>query len=171
MFTAAILIALAAFGLTRPKAPEYVTDTAKRGDILRTVEAVGTVISERDLALQFPVTGIVANVLVREGQSVRAGEKLALLRAGTLAADIASASAAVQSAQADLNALLEGTRPEDIAIAEAELQSKRAGLDVAFLFLERCRLQEVRRVNILQMHVPASKPSMMSSMLLLCRML
>ncbi|TSC59064.1 MAG: RND family efflux transporter MFP subunit [Candidatus Peregrinibacteria bacterium Greene0416_62] len=125
------LIGLAAFALTRPKTPEYVTDTVKRGDVIRTVEAVGTVISERDLALQFPVTGIVAEVYVREGQVVKSGEKLAALRAGTLAADIASAGAAVQSAQADLNALLEGTRPEDIAIAEAELQSKRASLEVA----------------------------------------
>lgn len=125
------LLALAVFAITRPKAPEYVTDTAKRGDVIRTVEAVGSVISERDLALQFPVSGIVADVSVKEGDLVKAGQKLAALRAGTLTADVASAGAAVQSAQADLNILLEGTRPEDIAIAEAELQSKRAALEVA----------------------------------------
>lgn len=130
------LIALAVFVLTRPKAPEYVTDVVKRGDVTRTVEAVGTVISERDLALQFPVSGIVADVVVHEGDVVKAGQRLAALRAGTLTADVASAAAAVQSAQADLNVLLEGTRPEDIAIAEAELQSKRASLSVARTSLE-----------------------------------
>ena len=129
------LIALAAFALTRPKAPEYVTDTAKRGDVTRTVEAVGSVISERDFALQFPVSGIVADVRVKEGDTVKAGQSLAALRAGVLSADVASAGAAWQSAQADLNGLLEGARPEDIAIAEAELQSKRAALDVAKMSL------------------------------------
>src|SRR3990167_7271761 len=129
------LIALAAFALTRPKAPEYVTDTAKRGDVTRTVEGVGSVISERDFALQFPVSGIVADVRVKEGDTVKAGQSLAALRAGVLSADVASAGAAWQSAQADLNGLLEGARPEDIAIAEAELQSKRAALDVAKMSL------------------------------------
>ncbi len=125
------LVVLAAFGLTRPKAPEYITDTVKRGDVIRTVEAVGTVISERDLSLQFPTSGIVGDVFVKEGDIVKAGQKLSALRAGTLSADVASAGAALQSAQADLNGLLEGTRPEDIAIAEAELQSKQASLMTA----------------------------------------
>ena len=125
------LIGLMAFAITRPKQPEYVTDTVKRGDVVRTVEAVGTVISEKDLALQFPTSGIVADVRVKEGDIVKAGQQLAALRAGTLSADVASASASLQSAQADLNGLLEGTRPEDIAIAEAELLSKRAALNTA----------------------------------------
>lgn len=125
------MLSFIVFAITRPQAPEYVTAEVQRGDIVRTVEAVGTVISERDLSLQFPVTGIVSEVLVREGNVVKAGQRLAALRGGTLSADVASASAALQSAQADLSALIEGTRPEDILIAEAELAAKRASLAVA----------------------------------------
>ncbi len=126
-----LLIGTAAFFLTRPKAPEVVTDTVKRGDIVRTVEAVGSVISERDLSLEFPLSGIVSDVRVREGESVKAGQTLAVLRSGTLSADVTSAGAALQSAQADLSALIEGTRPEDILVTEAELFGKQAALTVA----------------------------------------
>lgn len=126
-----ILIILAYRGLTAPAAPEYVTAVAERGDLRQTVEAVGTVVSERDLELRFGASGIVSNVSVKEGDRVKAGQRLAQLKAGGLGAGIASQAAALQSAQADLRALEEGTRPEDIAIAEADLQNKRSSLQSA----------------------------------------
>src|SRR3989344_6818089 len=75
--------ALTVYALS-PKQPEYVTAEAQRGDIQQTVEAVGTVISERDLALQFPTSGVVAQILVKEGDKVQAEQKLVTLRAGNL---------------------------------------------------------------------------------------
>lgn len=126
-----LLIVLFSFSFFRKAPPNYVTATAERGDIEQTVEAVGTITSERDLELQFPVSGVVESVLAKEGDSVKAGQKLVSLRAGSLAADVASASASVQSAEASLRAVQEGSRPEDIAIAEAELQNKKASLNAA----------------------------------------
>ncbi len=114
-----------------PSEPEYVTDTAKRGDLRQTVDAVGTVISERDLNLQFGISGIVSNVFVKEGDIVRAGQKLAQLRAGGLGADIASAQARVAQAEADLRELEAGARQEEIAVTDAEVQNKRASLAAA----------------------------------------
>lgn len=128
---ALILVTMAGCALFQPKEPEFVTDTAKRGDLRQTVEAVGTVTSERDLELQFPVTGIVQDVLVKEGQTVRAGQVLARLKAGELAASVAAASANVASAEANLKALEQGTRPEDIAITEADVENKKAALEAA----------------------------------------
>jgi RND family efflux transporter MFP subunit len=131
----AVLILVPVTGLLAvalsPSQPVYVTEVAERGEIKQTVEAVGTVISDRDLQLQFPTSGIVAGVYVKEGDVVKQGQRLAVLRAGNLSADIASASARVQQAEADLRTRQEGTRPEDIAIAEAELNSKRASLETA----------------------------------------
>lgn len=126
-----LLIAGGVFALTRPKQPEYVTATATRGDLKQTVEAVGTIISERDLQLEFPISDIVSEVRVKEGDSVRAGQRLASLRSGSLAASVASASANVQSALAQLRALQEGSRPENIAVAEAEVANRQASLDAA----------------------------------------
>ncbi len=126
-----LLIAFAVYGITRPSKPVYVTAAALRGDLKQTVEAVGTVVSEKDLALQFPTLDVVAGVYVKEGDRVKAGQKLAALRSGTLAASVASASASVQSAKAALQALQEGSRPEDILIAEASVANKKASLEGA----------------------------------------
>lgn len=136
------IIGIAAFAFT-PTQPEYVTDTAKRGDLRQTVEAVGTVISERDLNLQFGISGIVSNVYVKEGDSVRAGQTLATLRSG-IGADIASAQARVAQAEADLRELEAGARPEDVAVTEAEVQNKRASLDAA---RESLRTSEIAVTN------------------------
>ncbi len=127
----ALLVVFAVVAFSQPKAPEYLTELARQGDLQQTVEAVGTVISERDLKLQFPITGIIDQVLVQEGDEVKARQILARIRASGLQADVNSASAQVASAQADLNKLLEGTRPEEIAITEASVQNKRAALKAA----------------------------------------
>ncbi len=130
-----VLIGLPILGIVwfafSPTPVEYVTDTAKRGDLRQTVEAVGTVISDRDLNLQFGISGIVSQIYVKEGDRVRAGQRLAQLRAGNLAADIASAAARVAQAQADLSEMEAGARVEDIAVTEAEVANKRASLEAA----------------------------------------
>lgn len=136
------VIGIAAFALS-PSQPEYVTDTAKRGDLRQTVEAVGTVISERDLNLQFGISGIVSNVYVKEGDVVRAGQKLAQLRTG-ISADIASAQARVAQAEADLREMEAGARPEDVAVTEAEVENKRASLEAA---RESLRTSEIAVTN------------------------
>ena len=124
----AALLVSGIWWISQPKAPEYITVSATKGDLVQTVEAVGTVVSERQLELKFSAAGVVARVLVKEGDRVRAGQRLAELKSGGLGANIASQRAALDSAQADLRTLEEGTRPEDIAIAEADLENKQAAL-------------------------------------------
>ena len=109
----------------------FITATVKHGDMHQTVEAVGTVISEKDLGLQFRSSGIVSEVLVNEGDTVSAGQRLASLRAGDIGASVAAAAARAREAEAALRTLQEGTRPEELAIAEAQLDSKRMNLDTA----------------------------------------
>ena len=121
---------LASFLLSEPK-PEYLIDTVKRGTLIQAVEAVATVISEKDLELKFPVSGVVDEVLVAEGDTVEAGQELARLRAGSLQAAVTAAQARLTTAYAELRLLEEGTRPEDIAIAEAELRNKQSSLSLA----------------------------------------
>jgi HlyD family secretion protein len=124
-----LFFAWVVFAVTRPKQPTYVTASAQRGELRQIVEAVGTVISEKDLALQFPTVDVTSQVFVKEGDSVKAGQRLATLRSGSLAASMTSASANVQSAKAQLQQLEEGSRPEDIAIVEAQVANKRASLE------------------------------------------
>ncbi len=126
-----LLIVMAVYGLTRPTPPELILATVEQKDITQLVEAVGTVVSERDLQLQFPASGIVASVSFKEGDRVRAGQAIASLRNADLRASVASQVANLDYAKAQLKALQEGTRPEDIAIAEADLANKKASLEAA----------------------------------------
>lgn len=122
--------------LLHEEQPEYITDIARRGKLIQVVEGIGTVISEKDLQLKFPLTGVVENVYVVEGDTVEEGQVLAELRNNSLEADVSSASANYQSALADLREIEEGTRPEEILIAEAEVENKRAALSAAKASLE-----------------------------------
>ena len=117
--------------LTRPEQKEYITEEATRGDLTQVVEAVGTIASEKDIGLRFPITGLVEEIFVKEGDQVTKGMELARLRNTTLQADVQAASATLQQARAELAALVEGTRPEDLLIAEAEVENKRASLEAA----------------------------------------
>lgn len=154
-----LLFAGIASMMLRTKQPEYITAIATTGDLRETVEAVGTIISERDLALQFPTSGIVAGVSVREGDRVRAGQKLAWLRAGDLAASVAVQAGNLRAAQAQLQLLEEGSRPEDIAIAAADLLNKRASLDAVRTSLTNAEEQLMvskDRVDALQREATSS---------------
>lgn len=124
------ILAVVMFALS-PTKPTYVTEKAKYGNLTQTVEAVGTVISDHDLNLQFPTSGIVSSVSVKEGDTVRVGQTLATLRSGNLAADVSAARGRVMAAQATLDALQQGNRPEDIAISEADVQNKKSSLAAA----------------------------------------
>jgi len=124
-----VIFAWISYAVTRPKQPMYITAVAQRGELKQIVEAVGNVISEKDLELQFPTVDVASQVYVKEGDKVKAGQRLAALRSGSLAASVASASASVQSALAQLRQLEEGSRPEDIAITEAQVANKRASLE------------------------------------------
>ncbi len=128
-----------AFASSGPAVPEYVTEKAGKGDLTQTVEAVGTVISEHDLKLQFPMAGVVAAINVKEGDKVRSGQVIASIRGGNYAADIASAQAQVRSAEAQLRALMEGARVEDIAITEADVLNKQSALATAKSTLENAK--------------------------------
>ena len=124
------MYALTAY-IVKPEKPEYITEIAVRGDLQQTVEAIGEVISERDLKLQFPITGIVEKVFVEEGDKVTVGQELARLRSGGLYADVQSAAAQAAAAKADLRAMEEGTRPEEIEITRATIENKKSSLEAA----------------------------------------
>jgi multidrug efflux pump subunit AcrA (membrane-fusion protein) len=126
-----LLLIIRAMFFGGAKKPEYLTAPVAKGDLQQTVEAVGTVESEKNLDLQFRSTGIVSQINVNEGDHVRPGQVLASLRAGSLGASVSAAAARVRQAQADLQGLQAGNRPEDIAVTQADLDSKKAALQVA----------------------------------------
>lgn len=82
----------------------------------------------REVDLSFRVDGRVTEVLVDEGDPVRAGQVVAKLDAAPLQADLAEAEASTAAQRAQLDLLREGNRREDIAQAEATVAQRRASL-------------------------------------------
>ncbi|MCX7791865.1 MAG: biotin/lipoyl-binding protein [Chloroflexaceae bacterium] len=85
------------------------------------VLAEGRVVPAATVNLLFETGGTVAEVLVKEGDRVVAGQPLARLDTRDLALRVEQAQATLEQAQAEYERLLEGARPEQVAAARAEL--------------------------------------------------
>jgi RND family efflux transporter MFP subunit len=115
-------------GAADPLADATVVDVA-RGDLTLGVSATGQVEPRVQAELAFPAaSGRVAEVLVAEGDTVRAGDILIQLDSRQLAAARDAAAANLAVAQADLQAIRDGATPEQIAEAQAQIQAAQGAL-------------------------------------------
>lgn len=93
------------------------------------VIADARVVPVRRSGLSVATGGIVAEVLIKEGELVAAGQPLVRLDGALARAAVARAEADLQRAQANLSDLLAGNRVEDIKAAEAALDAAKARLN------------------------------------------
>jgi multidrug efflux pump subunit AcrA (membrane-fusion protein) len=77
------------------------------------------------------VDGRVTHVRVREGQSVKAGDELALIEPDMIASEVARRKAELDSLQSLARSVQQGARPEERSAAEAELRAAREELSLA----------------------------------------
>ena len=122
------------------------------------VEAVGVVALRDEIALSFKIGGVVANVAVREGQTVRAGEVLATLDLREIDAQVSKARSAAAKADRDLaratrlHADSVATRQQlDDATTAAEVA--RADLETAAVNRQYARIVAPSAGVILRRHV------------------
>ncbi len=87
--------------------------------------------------LAFRVTGRIADMKAQEGDKVAAGATLATLDFVPFATDVASATADVAQAQAQLDKTLRGYRVEEIAQARDTVAQRAADLENARVTLQR----------------------------------
>ncbi len=92
------------------------------------VVAEAKVVPARSARLSLPTGGVVAEVLVTEGQNVTAGQTLVRLDSSRQAAAVAQAEAQLQRAQAGLAELKAGARAEEQRSAQAALEAAQARL-------------------------------------------
>ena len=93
-----------------------------------------------DTELSFMVAGRLKERLVSEGETIKAGQQIALLENIEFVQEVALCEAEVQAAQAALAELIAGSRPEEIAQAQALVQKAKARLNE---LLSGSRPQEV----------------------------
>ena len=105
-----------------PTLPPVVSDAA--------ISAEGKIVPVQSVNLSFSIGGEVAEVPVEEGDSVKAGDVIARLKADSLQAAVAQAEAGVAVAKAN-EARYRQLLPQQIAAAEAEIKSAQAQIAAA----------------------------------------
>lgn len=99
------------------------------GNLEANATAGGTLSAARAAMLNAPTTGRVAEVLVRPGQAVAAGEPLLALDTADLELNRLSAELDVRQAEASLADLLADPTPTELAAAETAVATAQAQLD------------------------------------------
>ncbi len=127
------------------------TARVERGSLVATVDAVGTVRAAGSVSLVFQTSGQVRQVLVKEGQKVRAGEVIALLDPTDAELQVEQAEANLEVARARLEQVRKGPLPEEVAAARAALASAeeslrtlQAGADATDLEIARLRWEQAK---------------------------
>jgi len=129
-----VLVVAGAMALRAVNQPSTAEDTplvttVTRGSIEETVSATGNVSAERQVALPFGSSGEIAEVLVTEGQAVKAGDLLAQLDTTSLEWQIARAQASLDTARARLAQAQKPPTEKELASAQAALDSAIAGYE------------------------------------------
>lgn len=115
------------------------TEAVKKGDVTATVSASGSVTSSTETKVSFAQSGRVVEVMVKEGQTVKAGDALARIDDGPQKAALASATASLasarersaktrnglSSAERDQNAAQAAQSGESVRTAEVGLSNAR----------------------------------------------
>jgi macrolide-specific efflux system membrane fusion protein len=84
------------------------TGTVKRGVVLSSVSATGSVVAAKDLTLNFQSSGTLTHVDVKAGQHVTRGEVLGTIDSTDAAASVRQAEAALSAAKANLQTAVTG---------------------------------------------------------------
>jgi HlyD family secretion protein len=132
--TSRFILAIGILGLAlagcagQPTATSSATATITRGELIQSVSGSGQVQPAQDASMNFGTSGIVAEVLVTEGQKVQHGARLAAIDTRELDQQVLEAEANLKSAQATLSALTDGPKETDIRAARAQLEAAQIQL-------------------------------------------
>lgn len=105
------------------------TATVERVTLPITIAANGTVQPERSINVSPKNSGVLKELLVKEGDRVEAGQVLAYMDSFNLQGQLTQAQAQLASAQASLDQLLAGSRPQEVAQAQAQVVAAQANLN------------------------------------------
>lgn len=115
-------------------APGGGSDTSQSATLLPPIKADSRIIAEgkvlprRYATLSMLTSGIVAEVLVQEGDTIAEGQPMIRLQNSSQRAAVSEAEAAVRAAEARLEELKAGARAQEIEAAEAQVDAAEARL-------------------------------------------
>ncbi|MCR4312081.1 MAG: efflux RND transporter periplasmic adaptor subunit [Candidatus Uhrbacteria bacterium] len=145
IFSILALVAVVGFAgwwlTSADQGPELRTETVKRGDVVKTVDASGSAQRGESISLAFASAGVVESVTVMPGDRVEAGTTIAKLDDDTLEAIVAGSAASVAQAQANERMVVaSGAGENSRKIAAASVNQARAAHEQAIIALRNARL-------------------------------
>ena len=100
------------------------------GDIVRTIQSTGNLEAKEEIELSFEMNGIIEEVLVKRSEEVKTGQLLARLDATSLNLAVAQAEISLDDAEAELAELQDNIDADELASARAALASAQASYEV-----------------------------------------
>lgn len=95
----------------------------QRGDIQEIVKARGEVVPQKEFNLEFPFSGAVEQVFVKDGQSVKAGDALMRLDTRDFEIEKDRLAAILSQKKAALDKLIAGATTEEIRVSEIKVDN------------------------------------------------
>lgn len=126
-----ILAASVLYSRSLSQTPQVSFVQVKRASVTQGVKVDGTVTAAQDLSLAFQQGGVVSQVLVKPGDSVKAGQVLVQLNAQDASAAANQAAASLASAKANYDKVINGATGADIDVAKAAVDTAQTALDNA----------------------------------------
>ena len=115
----------------KTEAPKFLLFPVERGSLQEIVKVRGEVVTQKDFDLEFPFSGIIESVFVKEGQPVSQGDPLIKLETIDFQLEKQNLEALLAQKQANLEKLLAGATPEDIRVAETKVKNAETALEDA----------------------------------------
>lgn len=105
--------------------------TVDRGDIQEAIKVRGEVVAQKEFELEFPFSGTIAAIYVKDGQSVAGGGRLMRLETNDFDIQARQLAAVVAERKADLAKLRSGATAQQITVSESKLSTARIGQNEA----------------------------------------
>jgi len=118
---------------------EAITQAVETQTLTVLVEGTGSVVAKNTVNLSPKTAGRLEALYTEQGEQVQAGQVLARMEVGTLAAELEQSQAQVAQAEADYARVLTGNRAEDIQQVEAEVAAAESQVVLTTAQLERYR--------------------------------
>jgi len=144
---AVVAIMVVVIGLQMNNKPKEMSSQVPAVKADRRVIAEGVLEPVQYSSLRFPVSGVVAEVAVKEGEEVKKGQFLARLINDDVRAKRDNVTATQNKANANLQMLQSGSRPEDIAQKQAMLAQTLALYNDAQISYKRAQRLFAKSAN------------------------
>lgn len=117
---------------TKPKLDiAQLTVPVESKNVTLRINASGKVVPVQSVNISPKTSGVLVDLLVEQGDSVKAGQIIARMDSSDLQAQLLQTRAKLAQAQAQLDKAVAGSRPEEIAQAQARLDQAQAQLEAA----------------------------------------